>query len=199
MVCSTPLGLPVELRCRACIRVHRLRLFGADVGGALQMTSLKLQSSGTPAPVRVMTRAGMDVRRFLSSASSTFASRDDLRAAHAFVGDDDFGVGTSWMRSAMAEKLLKTTECTAPMRTREHRVCRFGDHRHVDGDRPIALWSAARFQHIGKAADFVVQFAIRDVARFCTCSPRVSRWRSMVGGDVDNVSQYQRIRNSASA
>jgi hypothetical protein len=41
----------------------------------------------------------------------------------------------------------------ADARAGEHRVRRFRDHRHVDGDA-IALFDAARLQDVGEAADF---------------------------------------------
>ena len=50
----------------------------------------------------------------------------------------------------------------ADARAGEHRVGRLGDHRHVDGDA-VALLDAVRLQHIGEAADILVQLAIGDV------------------------------------
>ena len=53
----------------------------------------------------------------------------------------------------------------ADARAREDRVGRFRNHRHVDGDA-IALLDVAVTQHVGEAADFVVQFAKGDLLRF---------------------------------
>jgi hypothetical protein len=41
----------------------------------------------------------------------------------------------------------------------QHREGQFGDHRHIDRDA-VALFDAARFEHIGEFADFGVHFAV---------------------------------------
>ena len=53
----------------------------------------------------------------------------------------------------------------ADARAGEDRVGRFRNHRHVDGDA-IALLDVAVAQHVGEAADFVVQFAKGDFLGF---------------------------------
>ena len=53
----------------------------------------------------------------------------------------------------------------ADSRAGEDRVGRFRDHRHIDGDA-IAFLDVTQAQDVGHLADFVVQFAIGDVARF---------------------------------
>ena len=50
----------------------------------------------------------------------------------------------------------------ADARAGEHRVGRFRNHRHIDGDA-VALLDAARFQHIGELADFRVQLPVGDI------------------------------------
>jgi hypothetical protein len=50
----------------------------------------------------------------------------------------------------------------ADARAGQHGVGRLRDHRQVDGDA-VALLDAVRLQHVGEAADLVVQFAIGDV------------------------------------
>ena len=51
----------------------------------------------------------------------------------------------------------------ADARAGEHRVGRFRDHRHVDGDA-VALLDAVLLQHIGEAADMPVELVIGDLA-----------------------------------
>ena len=51
----------------------------------------------------------------------------------------------------------------ADARAGQHRVSRFGDHRQIDGDA-VAFLHAVRLQHIGEAADLVMQFLIGDGA-----------------------------------
>ena len=58
----------------------------------------------------------------------------------------------------------------ADPRAGEHRVGRLGDHRQIDRD-PVALLDAMRLQHIGEAADALVQLAIGDVAAAEGSSP----------------------------
>ncbi len=93
--------------------------------------------------------------------------RDLLAAANALIrGDQDF-------RAAIADASGKRIGREAAeddgmdgadARASEHGISRLGDHRHIDRDR-VALLDALRLQHIGEAADMIVQFAIGDMER----------------------------------
>jgi hypothetical protein len=48
----------------------------------------------------------------------------------------------------------------ADARAGQHRIGRLGDHRHVDGDA-VALLDAVLLQHVGEAADMLVQLRDR--------------------------------------
>jgi len=50
----------------------------------------------------------------------------------------------------------------APMRAREDGVGRLGDHRQIDGDA-VAFADVAVAQHVGEAADLVVQLLVGDL------------------------------------
>jgi hypothetical protein len=50
----------------------------------------------------------------------------------------------------------------ADPRAGQHGVGRLGDHRQVDGDA-VALLDAVLLQHIGEAADMLVQFVVGDL------------------------------------
>ncbi len=72
----------------------------------------------------------------------------------------------SWIRPASASGLKppNTTEWIAPIRlTGEHGHGRFRDHRHVDGD-PVPAPGPQRLERIRHAADFLVQFAVSQLA-----------------------------------
>ena len=49
----------------------------------------------------------------------------------------------------------------ANARASEHGIGGFGDHRQIDGDT-VAFLHAVLFQHIGKAADLVMQLLVGD-------------------------------------
>ena len=90
--------------------------------------------------------------------------RDGAAAAQAFIrGDDETALaigdaaGQGVGRKATEDDGMHRTDPGAG----EHRVSRFRDHRHVDGD-PVALLDTQGFQAIGEAADLLVQFAIGD-------------------------------------
>ena len=50
----------------------------------------------------------------------------------------------------------------ADARAGEHRIGRFRDHRHVDGDA-VALLDAVLLHHIGKPADMLVELVVGDL------------------------------------
>ena len=86
-------------------------------------------------------------------------------AAHAFVGgDDDVRLA---VLDAAGERIRREAAehhgmDGADARAGEHGVGRLRDHRHVDGDA-VALLDVAVAQHVGEAADLVVQLLIGDV------------------------------------
>ena len=51
---------------------------------------------------------------------------------------------------------------SADARAGQHRISRFRDHRQIDRDT-VALLNAVLLQHIGEAADILMQFAIGDL------------------------------------
>ena len=86
-------------------------------------------------------------------------------AAQAFVGgDDDLGLtvldpsGERFGREAAEHDGMNGPDARAG----EHRVSRFRDHRHVDGDA-VALLDVAVAQDVGHPAHLVVQFLVGDV------------------------------------
>ena len=89
-----------------------------------------------------------------------------LAAAHRLIGrDHDPAIGVD---DTVAQRVgRKTAEDDRMNRadtgTGEHRHRGFGNHRHVDR-YPITLLYAAIFEHIGEFADFLVQFAIGQLA-----------------------------------
>ena len=79
--------------------------------------------------------------------------RDGLAAAQALVGGDDEGrlavddaAGERIRREAAEDDRMDRADARAG----EHRIGRFRDHRHVDGDA-VALLDAVLLQHIGEA------------------------------------------------
>ena len=87
-------------------------------------------------------------------------------AAQAFVGGDDdvdFAVLDAAGERIRREAAEHHRMDRADARAGEHRERRLGDHRQIDGDA-VALLDAARLEHIGEAADLVVQLAIGDLA-----------------------------------
>ena len=90
------------------------------------------------------------------AASILAFERNDLAAAHAFIGGDDKlglaildAVGEAIRRKAAEHHGMDGADARAG----QHGVGGLGDHRHVDGDA-VALLDAVLLQHIGEAADF---------------------------------------------
>ena len=95
--------------------------------------------------------------------------RHHLAAAQPLVGRDHH-LATRQPRMRLLEAVGREAAehhrmDGADPRTGQHGIGRLGDHRHVDRDA-VALPDAARLQHVGEAADLLVQFAIGDLARF---------------------------------
>ena len=93
--------------------------------------------------------------------------RHALAAAQPLVGGDD-DVGLRVLDAARKRLRREAGEDHgmngADARAGEHGVGRFRDHRQVDGDA-VAILDAMLFQHIGEAADLLVQLTIGDMAR----------------------------------
>ena len=107
----------------------------------------------------------LHVRALLQRLVGVGLERNLLAAAQAFVGGDDEirlaivdAAGEAVGREAAEDDRMNRADARAG----EHRVGGLRDHRHVDGDA-VALLDAVRLQHVGEAADFVVQLAIGDV------------------------------------
>ena len=122
---------------------------------------------------------GIGLERNLAAAAQAFVGRD--QEARLAVLD---AAGERVRREAAEHHRMDGADARAG----EHGVSRFRDHRQVDGD-PVAALDAVRLQHIGEAADLLVQLAIGDVLRLCEgssgsqmmaiCLPRFFRCRSM--------------------
>ena len=89
-------------------------------------------------------------------------------AAQAFVGGDD-DVGLAILDAAGERVRREAAEHhgmhRADARAGEHGVGRLRDHRHIDGDA-VAFLDVAVAQHIGEAADLIVQFLVGDFLGF---------------------------------
>ncbi len=86
-----------------------------------------------------------------------FLQRNRLAAAQALVGGDDegrFAVDDAAGQRVRREAAEDDRMDRADARAGEHRIGRFGDHRHVDGDA-VALLDAVLLQHVGEPADMV--------------------------------------------
>src|SRR5690606_31324038 len=90
---------------------------------------------------------------------------DVLAAAHAFIGGNHrAAVG---VEDAVAQGVRGKTakhhgvDC-ADAGAGQHGVGRLRDHGHVDA-HPVAFLHATRFQHVGQAADMVVQLVVGDL------------------------------------
>src|SRR6185295_4494787 len=120
---------------------------------------------GTSAPVRATTST-FSMPEIFFSASSVLALSGILRPprkpSSAVMTSFDL---QSWMRPASEAAEHHGVDRT-DTGAGEHGVSRLGDHRQVDRDSVAAL-DPLRLQHIGEAADFLMQLAIGDVARFC--------------------------------
>ena len=91
--------------------------------------------------------------------------RNPLAAAQAFIGGDDEGrvavddaAGQRIRREAAEHDRMDRAD--AARRRAWHRPAR--DHRHVDRDA-IALPDAVLLQHVGEAADVLVELAVGDL------------------------------------
>jgi hypothetical protein len=94
--------------------------------------------------------------------------RDVLAAAHAFVGSDHgaaVGIEDAVAQGVRGEAAEHHRVHGADACAGEHGVGCFGDHRHVDA-HAVAFLHATVFQHVGQAADVVVQFVVGDVRGF---------------------------------
>ena len=94
--------------------------------------------------------------------------RDDLAAAHAFVGGDHrpaAGVVDAVAQALGAEPGEHHVVHGADAGAGQHGVDRLGHHGHVDGD-PVALADAVVAQHIGQPAHLPLQFPVVDGPAF---------------------------------
>ena len=93
--------------------------------------------------------------------------RNALAAAQAFIrGDDDCGLR---VLDAAGERVRREPAEDhrmngADARAGQHREGGLGNHRQIDGDA-IVLPHAMLLEHIGEAADLLVQLGVSDVAR----------------------------------
>ena len=90
--------------------------------------------------------------------------RHFLAAAQTFVGgDDEFGcrIGNPSGQRIRRKAAEHHRVHRADARAGEHRDCRFGNHRHIDGDA-VALRHAETFQQVRGFANLLVQLAIAD-------------------------------------
>src|SRR5262245_25807287 len=111
----------------------------------------------------------LDARDFLQRLIGVGLERNLAPAAQAFIGGDNqlrFAVldaaGERVRREAAEHHGMDRSDAGAG----EHGVSRFGDPREVVRDSVAAL-DPLRLQHIGDAADFLMELAIGNVARFC--------------------------------
>ncbi len=91
--------------------------------------------------------------------------RDRLAAAHALVAGDDeggFAVDDAAGQRIRREAAEDDGMDGADARAGEHRIGRFRDHRHVDGDA-VALLHAVLLHHVRHAADVLVKLVIGDL------------------------------------
>src|ERR1700693_4497049 len=117
----------------------------------------------TAPPVRRTTTMDCTPPAF-SAASSALALSGTLRPPRKPSSAVTMTVDlASLMRPASesGEKPPNTTEWAAPVRAREHRKRRLGDHRQIDGDA-VALLDPLRLEHVGELADRGMQFLVRD-------------------------------------
>ena len=88
-------------------------------------------------------------RNFLAAAQAFIGRYDDVRIAICNAVAQTVG------REAGENHGMYRADAGAC----EHRVGGFGDHRQIDSDA-VAFFDATGLQHIGKAADIFVQFAV---------------------------------------
>ncbi|MNV18867.1 hypothetical protein D3C71_1097050 [compost metagenome] len=111
---------------------------------------------------------GAHVRTALQRLVDVLFQRHEFAAAHAFIGGDHgAAVGVEYpvaqrVRGETAEH--HRMHRTDP-RAGEHGVGRFGNHRHVDA-HAVAFLHATAFEHVGQAADVVMEFFVGDLGGF---------------------------------
>ena len=142
-------------------------------GGQSALTPLprpRTRRRGRPAcrpalPVTLTTMHLGHARRLGQRLVDVLLERNGLAAAPAFVGrDDDLAVaivdaaGDRFRREAAEDHRMHRADARAG----QHRHRRVGHHRHVDGDA-VALLDALRLEHIGEAADPLVQLRVGDL------------------------------------
>jgi len=110
-------------------------------------------------------QTGMHIRTVLQCRIGISFQCYCFAAAHALVGgDQDAGISIQqavfqcFRREAAKHHRMHRANPGAG----QHGVGSLGNHRHVDADS-IAFFHATGFQHIGKFADLLVQFAVADV------------------------------------
>ncbi|MNY17304.1 hypothetical protein D3C86_1506140 [compost metagenome] len=104
---------------------------------------------------------GGDIDRLVG----VFLERDRLAAAHALIaGDDEGGLAVNdAARQRFGRKAAKDDRMDgADAGAGEHRISRFGYHRHIDGDA-VTLLDAVLLQHIRKTADIIIELVIGDL------------------------------------
>ncbi|VTL98130.1 Uncharacterised protein [Pseudomonas aeruginosa] len=111
---------------------------------------------------------GGDLRAILQRLFHILFQRNVLAAAHALVGGDH-GAAVG-IEDAVAQRVRRKAAehhrvHRADAGAGEHGVGGLGNHRHVDAD-PVALLHPAALQHVGQAADVVVQLAVGDMRGF---------------------------------
>ena len=106
---------------------------------------------------------GLDARALEQRLVGHGLQRDDAAAAQALVGGDEHLAAA--VLDAVAQRVGREAAeddgvDRADARAGEHRDGELGDHRHVDGDA-VALLDAVLLEHVGEAADLVVERLVR--------------------------------------
>ncbi len=151
-------------------RIHRFRIAGRfDACDFLMIPEIAARS---PVHLAAGTAHGENLvdhdillGRNVDGGIGVFLQRNRLAAAHAFVGRDDesgFAVDDTTGKRFRREAGKDDRVHSADARAGQHRIGRFRDHRQIDRDA-VALLHAVLLQHIGEAADILMQFAIGDL------------------------------------
>ena len=170
MVCSTPLGLPVEPRGvedeQRVLGAHRLRrAVGGDAPPSPRAARRRGRRPGAPRRRCACTTSWRTPWSSAERLVDIGLERRAAAAARRLVGGDD------QLRAAVLDARAQRLGGEAgeddrvhraDPRAGEHRVGGLGDHRQVDHDA-VALADAERLQDVGELRDLRVQLAVADV------------------------------------
>src|SRR5690606_18718720 len=149
------------------LAVHRLRrAFGAGFGTGLVVPDIAAALPADLASGPFHRDHTVNARAGAQRLVDVLLERNDLAAAHALVGGDHhlaLGVLNAVAQRLGGESTEHHRVHGADPGTCEHGEGRLGNHRHVQTD-PVTLADTALLEHVGQAADLVMQFAVGDVA-----------------------------------